>query len=233
MVEFVSRRLKTDYSIEELHKAYPFHGLFFRDEAIIAFRRQRSIVTSMGITFYPTLARIIAEERCSDVHVNREIVGPLSEGTLNAIGRITSQLRARQRKPDHKSEVEEILAARGGPEREAKMVADVFIGDLGGGPFFAELKSYGPNLDICAETKSKILMFCALNAGLNGEAYLALYYNPWVTRQAYAHSFTRQIMDMEAEVLIGEEFWEKVGGEGTFAELLDIVAEVRDRTQPK
>jgi predicted Rossmann-fold nucleotide-binding protein len=30
-------------------------------------------------------------------------------------------------------------------------------------------------------------------------------------------------MDMEREVLIGEEFWDKIGGPGTYNELLEIL----------
>ena len=33
-------------------------------------------------------------------------------------------------------------------------------------------------------------------------------------------------MDMDKEVLIGEEMWDKLGGSGTFDELLDIIEEV-------
>lgn len=35
-------------------------------------------------------------------------------------------------------------------------------------------------------------------------------------------------MDLEAEVLIGEEFWDKIGGKGTYAQLLDIIEEVKE-----
>jgi len=37
-------------------------------------------------------------------------------------------------------------------------------------------------------------------------------------------------MDMEGEVLIGEEFWDKIGGKGTYAELLDTIDKVKKRT---
>ena len=35
-------------------------------------------------------------------------------------------------------------------------------------------------------------------------------------------------MDMEKEILIGEEFWNKIGGKGAYEELLEIIAEVRN-----
>lgn len=41
-------------------------------------------------------------------------------------------------------------------------------------------------------------------------------------------TFTRQVMDMEEQVLIGEEFWNKIGGIGAYEHLLEIIAEVRN-----
>ncbi|MHC1625190.1 MAG: TdeIII family type II restriction endonuclease, partial [Methermicoccaceae archaeon] len=52
-------------------------------------------------------------------------------------------------------------------------------------------------------------------------------YNPYGTdRQMYNHSFALRYMDMDNQVMIGKEFWELVGGEGTYEELLEIYSEV-------
>lgn len=64
----------------------------------------------------------------------------------------------------------------------------------------------------------------------NPQAYLAFAYNPFISREAYNHPFTAQIMDLGAEVLIGEEFWDKIGGKGTYMQLLDIIEEVKKET---
>jgi hypothetical protein len=228
--QFVNRMTKVEYNLDELHKAYPFHSLFFRDDAIVAFKRQRSIMTMMGQSLYPKLARIVATERYSDVHLEHEFRGMIDGAAADAIDRIVTQLRVRQRKPDHAAEVAEVLAARGGAAREAVVTADLFIGDFSNGAFFAELKAPMPNLDIAAQSKHKMLTFIALHRDQNPQAYLAFPYNPFLTRAAYKHSFTRQIMDIEAEVLMGEEFWDKIGGPGTYAEILDVIAEVTKRT---
>ncbi|MBC7263718.1 MAG: TdeIII family type II restriction endonuclease [Chloroflexi bacterium] len=74
------------------------------------------------------------------------------------------------------------------------------------------------------------MTFTALHHAKNPQAYLAFAYNPFITREAYSHPFTAQIMDMEAEVLMGGEFWDKIGGEGTYTELLNVIAEVKEQT---
>ena len=80
-----------------------------------------------------------------------------------------------------------------------------------------------PNLDICAETKSKILTFKTLLYDQNPQGYMAFAYNPYLTREDYKHGFTKQIMDLQAEVLMGNEFWDLIGGAGTFDELIEII----------
>jgi len=36
-------------------------------------------------------------------------------------------------------------------------------------------------------------------------------------------------MDISSEVLIGEEMWDKIGGPGTFMELLKVLDEVKEK----
>jgi len=38
-------------------------------------------------------------------------------------------------------------------------------------------------------------------------------------------------MDLDKEVLIGEEMWDKLGGSGTYEELLDIIEEIRKKIE--
>lgn len=221
--------------IDDLRRAYPFHELFFRGDAIVAFTLQRSIVTTMGKTFYPNLAKIIASDVYHGVHLDYRIEGQLHDSTCNKIEQIVTDLRNRKRRPNHEEEMKEISYATRpddwGYGRQASVICDLYIDDFSSGPFFAEIKTPRPNLDICAESKRKILYFLAIMQAQGSKGavgYFAFPYNPFLTRERYAHNFTRQVMDMEKEVLIGEEFWNKIGGTGAYEELLEIIAEVRN-----
>lgn len=223
-----ARQTFGDYDIEILKRAYPFHRLLFDEVGLVAFKRERSAVTRMGQTLYPELAKLIASERYSDVALDKIIQGNLPNATVSVIDRIVRDLRARQRRPNHTQEMAEILSVGGGAEVTVRVIADLYIGDFEDGPLFVEIKTPKPNLDICAESKAKILTFKALLRDHYPKAYLAFPYNPFITRAAYAHHFTRQVMDMDAEVLMAEEFWDTIGGKGTFDELLLIIEAVGD-----
>jgi len=226
LLSFKQSIVEVPYSIEELKRAYPFHSLLFPGEAIIAFKKQRTVVTKMGQQLIPELAKIIAEDQHVEVHRDYEIVGQLDTAKVEVIDNIVNELRMGRRKPNHQKEIQEILAAKGGGTREVRVIADLFIGDFKPGPLFLEIKSPLPNLDVCAESKRKMLLFQALFENKNPQAFLALYYNPYYPKR-YKHSFTERIMDMNEEVLIGEDMWNKLGGEGTYDELLRIIEEVK------
>ena len=51
-------------------------------------------------------------------------------------------------------------------------------------------------------------------------------YNPYGTRKNYKHSFATQHLDMRHQVVLQEEFWDMVGGPGTFKALLEMYSEV-------
>ena len=142
--QFVTRLTQEEYTIEELQKAYPFHSLFFRGEALVAFKRQRSIVTKLGQGLFPKLARIVAEEHYSDIHLGREFRATVDGAVADTIDRIVTELRVKQRKPDRALEVTEALRAKGGEPREVVVTADLFIGDFAEGPFLLRSRVHGP-----------------------------------------------------------------------------------------
>lgn len=237
---FAQKSLK-DYDLDVLKRAYPFHRIFFDDLGLVAFKQERSVVTKMGMNLYPELARLIALENYTDVTREKQIEGNLKETTVNKIHQIVQDLRTNRRTPNHAQEMQEILDANNSsveiPERPERVIADLYIGDFHNGPFFAEIKTPVPNLDICAQSKTKILTFETLLHNQGARGYLAFAYNPFVTRDKYAHHFTKRVMDLKMEVLMGEEFWDAIGGDGTFSELLTIVdevgSEIREATAKK
>lgn len=230
-------------TIDELRAAMPFHALFFGDEGLIAAANQRSIVTSMGLSLYPGIAKIIVEHSYKDVFVsgrrkkNKQVIeGELPASVPTCINDILEALYTKKRQPDHRQEMEEILAAiregarRQGKQQTVKVEPDLYIGDYQPGPLFIEFKSPYANKDVCFKSKNKLLTFLAMmhKKGTRGaQAYLGLTYNPDVEREAFNWWPVRQMMDMQEQVLIGQELWDKLGGTGTYAQLIRVVAKIR------
>ena len=220
---------------DTIRQAYPFHQLIFSIDDIIIARTERRIVTSMGRSLYPRIALELARDQYQDVALEYPVSGEVSSGASNMIEQIVTELREPsrrrrdRRRPNLESELSAILDLREGEPVEHLVIADLYIGDFEGGPLFVELKTPLPNLDIAAESKKKMLYFLAMMDKQNmpgAKAVLGLTYNPRITRERYDHNYTRRIMDMENEVLIGSELWDYIGGPGAYNELLEIIEEI-------
>lgn len=225
----------TRWTLADIKQAYPFHRLLFSEEAVLAARVERSVVTTMGDRLYPSLAKAIGQDKYTDVHTEHVIEGTANDAACNMIEQIVTELRtpksrrATPREPNHQAELSDVLNSPGGGQASRAVTADLYIGDFDGGPLFIELKTPLPNLDVAAESKRKMLYFLLLmdRKGVTGaRAFLGLTYNPFLTRENYRHSFTKQIMDMESQVLMGQEMWNMIGGPGTFKTLLEIIEDV-------
>jgi hypothetical protein len=116
-----------------------------------------------------------------------------------------------------------------GEEIPVTVVCDVYAEDVATGRRYAfELKSPLPNSDITKVSKEKVLKLHAMEPRAVDEAYFALPFNPYRQRTEYAWSFPARWFDMkhDAVVLIGDEFWDKIGGLGTYQAFIKAVNEI-------
>ena len=105
----------------------------------------------------------------------------------------------------------------------------MYIRDKKQNEIFFEIKSPKPNKGQCLEVTERLLHIHAVKrAGAPRiRTYFAMAYNPYGSSKAsYTHSFTLRYLDIKNEVLIGKEFWDLVGGKGTYEEVLEIYREV-------
>ncbi|MDH5781249.1 MAG: TdeIII family type II restriction endonuclease [Dehalococcoidia bacterium] len=229
IASFVDKQVgNLPYTVDELKKAYPFHSLFFPDEALKAFKIQRSLVTKMGQTLFPNLAAIIAREAYSDVQVGWRIRAELEVAKVTTINKILDELDDRKRTPHAIQETQEVFSAKGGAIQQVQITADVYVGDFRPGPLLLEVKTAQPKKEDCVRSKRRLLIFRAYYANKNPQAYIAFYYNPYIERERYNWWPTLQILDINNEVLIGQEMWEYLGGPGAYDQILQVVNEVRE-----
>ncbi len=95
--------------------------------------------------------------------------------------------------------------------------------------FAFELKAPLPNSDQTKVSKEKLLKLYSMEPFQIDEAYYALPYNPYGSkRELYNWSFPARWFDMKKDdvVLIGVEFWEKIGGLGTYDAFISAINEI-------
>jgi len=216
---------KLEVNPDIIEKAYPWHYAFFNVEAAIAALKERSLVTSIGMKFVPQLAKIVAEDKYKKVFLEKPIQCKLDKGSIKKIDDICLELRGdiagKKRTPAHDNEMKEIKKAKTGKKTQIRVICDLYIDDHKDGPLFYEIKAPKPNKDQTTEAKKKILLFRQISNKHNG--FFALHYNPYITKDKYSWPFCINIMDIEKQVMLGEEMWNYIGDSKTYPQVLKLI----------
>jgi Type II restriction endonuclease, TdeIII len=132
-------------------------------------------------------------------------------------------------KPNWQSELDYILAGRGEPI-PVTVVCDIYAEDTTTKKRFAfEVKAPLPNSDQTKVSKEKLLKLYAMNPCPIDSAYYALAYNPYGQNKSdYRWGIPARWFDMttDSSVLIGAEFWDKIGGVGTYTAFIEAINEI-------
>lgn len=94
--------------------------------------------------------------------------------------------------------------------------------------YYFELKTAKPNINEFTGIKKQLLDWIAMrgseNQDVNIKTIVAIPYNPYQP-EPYERWTLQGLFDLEQEVLVGEEFWDLLGGEKTYEDLLNVFEE--------
>lgn len=220
------------FIIEKFHAEKPLYAALVPDEIFKGAHFERRFVTPFG-NAWEDLAVASAQFGLGRALKGHNVFGKVKTGRLTRIAEVLNSLehpaRGKERtKPDWSSELAYILAG-GGQDVPVQIMCDVYAEDMATGRKYAfELKAPLPNSDISKVSKEKLLKLYAMEPLEVDEAYFALPYNPYRTRENYSWSFPARWFNMKYDrvVLIGDEFWEKIGGAGTYQAFIAAVNEI-------
>jgi hypothetical protein len=211
----------------------PFHEALLTKELVAASAFERSFSTSFGQGPIEEISKILAIATSAECARQRETRVNVNKGAVDEIGRILSALRDGDSAPNWKKELARISAFTKGDFVQGRILSDIWI-KRGGTEIFISIKTVKPNIDQTEIVKRDMLMLKAHNPKY--ETYFGLYYNPGgPRREDYNWSMPFKIFDMAKDecVLIGQEFWDFVGGNNAYFDLLKIFGEVGEKTRKK
>lgn len=233
MDRVMERVLVTDPFIEEEHRAKrPLYAALVPGEIFKGSHFERRFVTPFG-NAWQNLAVVAAEAGLGQGIASHRIDGVVKAERLRRITEILNRLEhaekgQRKIQPDWNTELSYILAGDG-ENIPVSVICDVYAEDVENRKRYAfELKAPLPNSDQTKVSKEKILKLYCMDPRQVDEAYYALPYNPYGTKENYSWSFPARWFNMREDevVLIGEEFWEKIGGLGTYRAFIEAVNEI-------
>ena len=240
MDRVMDRVMISDPFLPDKHKASkPLYAALVPDEIFKGSHFERRFVTPFG-DVWEKLAVVAATEGLGFGEKGHSIHGLIKSERLRRISEVLNRLehpsmRNESNKPNWEKEINYIMLGDG-QDIPVQVVCDVFAIEFSSGKRFAfELKAPMPNSDQTKVSKEKILKLYAMEPRHVDEAFFALPYNPYGKKEDYAWGFPARWFDMKRDpvVLVGDEFWEKIGGLGTYQAFIDAVNEIGIKYQTR
>jgi hypothetical protein len=240
MDKVMANVLVKDPFIKEKHRASkPLYAALVPDEIFKGSHFERRFVTPFG-NVWEKLAQVVAEEAHGNCLMGHSIDGVVGSESLRRIQEVLNGLEhnkkgANKISPDWKKEIKYIKEGKG-KSIPVSVVCDIFIHNETTNTRYAfELKAPLPNSDQTKVSKEKMFKLLAMKPKKVEYSFFALPYNPYGKKEDYAWSFPMRWFNMQQDesVLIGNEFWDLIGGSGTYdnfiKEVNSIGKEYRER----
>jgi hypothetical protein len=211
----------------------PFHTALLTEELVNVSAFERSFSTSFGQGPIEEISNLIALENGYETKRQKDTLVNVFKGAIDEIERTLSSLRGGEKKPNWLQEVSKINAYKKGDTVVRRVISDLWL-KKDGVETFISIKTVKPNLDQTEKAKKDMLLLKADDE--DNEVFFGLFYNPGgEERLDYNWNVPSKIFDMKKDpcVLIGKDYWNHLGGIGTYDKLIDVFEEVGDETRAK
>lgn len=207
---------------EKHHSSKPLYAALVPDEIFKGSHFERRFVTPFG-GVWEKLAQVVSQEAHGHCSMGHAVSGVVGSESLRRIQEVLNNLEHNEKgvvktKPNWSKELEYIKAG-GGEPIPVSVTCDIFIHNKDTDTKYTfELKGPLPNSDQTKVSKEKIFKLLAMNPQKVNNAYYALPYNPYGKKKDYKWAFPMRWFNMQEDecVLVGNEFWDLIGGEGTY-----------------
>lgn len=227
IVENIKRTIRIKLSkYKPESKSMPFHYRLIGKDKMALFSFIHSLNTTFGTSIFEPVAELIASSRFKNVKRQFKVGEKINPEALKEIQNIVTELTTTGT-PNKIKEIERLKRALkvGKKQVSIKSVkADLYFEDFQGKVFLIDIKTPKPNITEFKSYKRTLLEWTATflynNPDLDVSTMIAIPYNPYEP-QPYERWTLKGMLDLENELLVAEEFWDFLGGKGTYSELLE------------
>lgn len=207
-------------------KSMPFHFRLLGKDRMALYSFIQSVNTMLGQSIFEQAAKIIVGESTDTAFSHYKLTGYLTDEAVLEIDSIMNELRGSSIVANAESEnsrIKSVANTEGRSKSKTSTVDLMFVrNDI---EHYIEIKTVKPNIDIFTKTKEKLLEWKAMRYNTNPhtevKTFIAIPYNPEAPKP-YARWTMQGMFDMGEEVLVEKEFWDLLGGDGTFKDLLNV-----------
>jgi len=204
----------------------PFHYRLLGKDRMALYSFIQSLNTTFGTSIYEPVAIALAEGRFKRAEAQVKPHSRISSEAHRQIQTIMDGLTTAGRDPNKPVETQEIrsVCQRGTMNSVRLTQVDIWLESHDGKLFLIDLKTVKPNISGFQGHKRTLLEWVAAELAENESAdihtMIGIPYNPYEP-EAYKRWTMRGMFDIPNEILVADELWDFIGGEGTYQNLLD------------
>lgn len=225
------------YDLDNEDSSKPFQYALFTKKGYLSKGFIHGCETALG-NWHESIAKIIASENfkvAKKLQGTNKLKGQITHEAQRKFENILSDLDSVIREPNHQTEVEEIFIASQKDEKVEDRIqtVDLYLESKNGEEIYIEIKGPKPNKNEMRAAKRDLLEIFAMRAkeGKKVKIYLGMYYNPYYPK-GYERWTCLKFFDKGNDFLIGKNFWDFLGGTGTYEKLIKIYEKVGEEIRP-
>jgi len=203
----------------------PFHHRLLGRNRMALFSFIHSLNTTFGTSIFEPVAETLASLSFQVARKQYVVGDSISEQAQSEIQSIINDLTV-GKNPNKIYEIERIrrVCNKGTMNKLKTVKVDLFVQSPDGTAHLFDLKTAKPNISNFKDFKRTLLEWIAIflaqkpNAKVN--SYIAIPYNPYEPKP-YERWTLKGMLDLDNELKVGEEFWDFLGNNGAYSELLN------------
>ncbi|HGE69231.1 TPA: TdeIII family type II restriction endonuclease [Candidatus Poribacteria bacterium] len=203
----------------------PFHYRLLGRDRMALFSFIHSLNTTFGTSIFEPVAETLAGLNFPIAQKQFVVGDTISEQAQAEIQHIINELTM-GKNPNKQNEIERIrkVCNKGIMNKLRTVKVDLFVKSIDGIIHLFDLKTAKPNISNFKDFKRTLLEWIAIYLAQNPNAdvysYIAIPYNPYEPKP-YERWTLKGMLDLDNELKVAEEFWDFLGGRGTYSELLN------------
>ncbi|RCK75908.1 MAG: type II restriction endonuclease TdeIII [Ignavibacteriae bacterium] len=208
----------------------PFHYRLLGKDKMALYSFIQSLNTTFGTSIFEPVAETLATLKFPLAQKQFVVGDTISEHAQLEIQHIMNELTT-GKNPNKIEEIERIrkVAVSGKLNKLKTVKVDLFVKSKDGTIHLFELKTVKPNISNFKDFKRTLLEWVAIylskHPDANVHSYIAIPYNPYEPKP-YERWTLKGMLDLDDELKVADEFWDFLGGKGTYSELLNCFERV-------
>jgi type II restriction enzyme len=230
------RKKFLNYKPESKHM--PFHFNLLGKDRMALYSFIQSLNTTFGTSIFEPVAVTLAKTRFQKAESQHVPGHEISEEAQKAIQNILNELSTGEKDTNKLREIELIrdVCQKGKMHTLSTVKADLFVQDKKGSIYLFDLKTAKPNISNFKDFKRTMLEWCAIkltqDPKVNVMSFIAIPYNPYYP-EPYQRWTMKGMLDLNQELKVAEEFWDFLGGDGAYNDLLNCFERVGIELRPE